>query len=208
MLYAGICHTDLHAGMNHFGDQTYPFTPGHELLGRVVEIGDKVTKVKVGDICAVGCIVDSCLDCSYCGEDSENYCAKGMTGTYGGKKVHGRVGGNPEIKTAGGYSGSNTVHEHFIVKVPEGMDLEKTAPILCAGITMWDPLAHWGFTQEGVKKCVGIVGIGGLGTMGVKLAAALGHEVIAISTSAGKKDLALKKGATGFCVSTDPESIK
>jgi len=168
-----------------------------------------VTKVKVGDHCAVGCMVDSCLDCEYCKSGEENYCEKGMTGTYNGVKQFGRVGGNQTVRTHGGYSGSQVTHEHFIFKIPEGMNLGKTSPILCDGITMYDPLRHWGFTKKDAgSKVVGIVGIGGLGTMGIKIANALGHHVVAISTSASKKELAHQKGAKSFVVSSDPESIK
>ena len=134
-------------------------------------------------------------------------CVKGSTFTYDGAKQHGRVGGNQETKTHGGYSGSSVVHEKFIIKIPEGMDIQKASPILCAGITVYDPLRHWGFT-DGVKKTVGIIGIGGLGTMGIKLAVALGHEVVAVSTSANKEKLAKEKGATHFVISTDKKSIE
>ena len=161
----------------------------------------------MGDYCAVGCMVDACLECEYCKNGEENYREKGMTGTYNGAKKHGRVGGNTTTTTHGGYSGSLVTHEHFVIKIPAGMDIEKTAPILCAGITMYDPLRHWGFTKT-TGKVVGIVGIGGLGTMGIKIANALGHHVVAISTSASKKEMALKKGAKSFVVSSDPESAK
>jgi alcohol dehydrogenase (NADP+) len=114
----------------------YPFVGGHELVGKVVECGQKVTKVKVGDFCGVGCMVDSCLDCTNCKASEESYCEKGLTATYNGAKQHGRVEGNQSVRTHGGYSGSLVVHEHFVIKIPNGMDLVKTAPILCAGITM------------------------------------------------------------------------
>jgi len=129
-----------------------------------------------------------------------------MTGTYNGVKKHGRVGGNQSTKTAGGYSAANTVHEDFIIKIPDGMDLEKTAPILCAGITMYSPLKNWGAVNE--KKIVGIIGIGGLGTMGIKLAKALGNEVMAVSSSPNKEELAKSKGATLFACSKNPDSMK
>jgi len=207
MLYCGICHSDVHTGVNDWGPCNFPFVGGHELLGRVVEIGSKVTKFKVGDTCGVGCFIDACLNCVNCKKGDEQYCLKGMTGTYNGVKKHGRVGGNQETKTAGGYSGSHTVHEDFVLKIPDGMDLAKTAPILCAGITMYSPLKYWG-AASGEKKTVGIVGIGGLGTMGIKLAAALGNEVMAISSSTKKEALAKEKGATLFACSKDPESMK
>jgi len=207
MLYCGICHSDVHTGVNDWGPCNFPFVGGHELLGRVVEVGSKVTKFKVGDAVGVGCFIDACLDCVNCEKGDEQYCLKGMTGTYNGEKKHGRCGGNQETRTAGGYSASHTVHEDFVLKIPDGMDLVKTAPILCAGITMYSPLMHWG-AGTGEKKTVGIVGIGGLGTMGIKLAKALGNDVMAISSSAHKEALAKEKGATMFACSRDPESMK
>lgn len=207
MLYCGVCHSDVHTGKNDWGPCNFPFVGGHELLGRVSEVGDKVTKFKVGDNCAVGCFIDACLDCTNCYKGDEQYCIKGMTGTYNGDKKHGRVGGNQNTKTAGGYSVANTVHEDFVIKIPEGMDLEKTAPILCAGITMYSPLKFWGAAGD-EKKTVGIVGIGGLGTMGIKLAHALGNEVMAISSSNSKEAMAKEKGATMFVSSKDEESMK
>jgi uncharacterized zinc-type alcohol dehydrogenase-like protein len=161
-------------GKNELGGCVYPFVGGHELLGKVTEVGPDVTKVKVGDYCAVGCMVDSCLNCESCKEGEEQYCDLGLTGTYNGVRKHGRVGGNQTLRTQGGYSGSQVTHEHFIVKIPDGMDLEKASPILCAGITMYSPLRYWGFTKK-QNKTVGIVGVGGLGTMGIKIANALGH---------------------------------
>ncbi len=148
MLFCGICHSDTHVGKNELGGCVYPFVGGHELLGRVTEVGPDVTKVKVGDYCAVGCMVDSCLNCESCKEGEEQYCDLGLTGTYNGVRKHGRVGGNQNLRTHGGYSGSQVTHEHFIVKIPDGMDLEKASPILCAGITMYSPLRYWGFTKK------------------------------------------------------------
>jgi len=207
LLFCGICHSDVHTGSNDWGPCNFPFVSGHELLGRVTEVGEKVTKFKVGDICAVGCFIDACLECYNCKKGDEQYCIEGMTGTYNGTKKYGRVGGNQETKTAGGYSAANTVHEDFVIKIPEGMDLEKTAPILCAGITMYSPLKFHGATGK-EKKTVGVVGIGGLGTMGIKLAKAMGNDVMAISTSANKEALAKEKGATLFACSKDPDSMK
>lgn len=152
-------------------------------------------------------MVDSCLDCKACGKGDEQYCHKGMTGTYNGARTHGRVPGNQELWTFGGYTAANVVHEHFILKVPDGIPHEAVGPIMCAGITMYSPLKHWG-AFKGEKMTIGVVGVGGLGTMGIKLAAAAGHDVIAISTSTKKEEIAKKKGATGFVVSKDPESIK
>ena len=166
-------------------------------------MGPKVTKFKVGDNVGVGCFIDSCKDCDSCAAGKEQYCYKGMTGTYNSNKVYGKVGGNQETKTFGGYSGSNVVHEDYVIKIPDGMDLSKTSPILCAGITMYSPLNHWGCTKGG--KTVGIVGVGGLGTMGIKLAKAMGNKVVAISTSSKKEAMAKAKGAEVFVVSKDEE---
>ncbi len=208
MKYCGICHSDVHLGLNHLGGSIYPMVPGHELVGTVVEVGPKVTKVKVGDNVGVGCIIDSCLACDSCHQGDEQYCEKGgNTHTYNSMKTYGHVGGNQETQNFGGYSGSNTVHEHFIIKIPDHLPLDTAGPILCAGITMYEPLRHWEATKEGVKMTIGIVGIGGLGTMGIKQAKALGHTVYAISTTAAKEKLAKEKGADGFVVSTDADSM-
>merc|ERR1712141_302609 len=208
LLYSGICHTDVHIGKNHMGAGSfYPMVAGHELLGRVTEVGAKVTKFKEGDFCAVGCFVDSCQNCLNCESGDEQYCQNRNTLTYNGVKKHGRVGGNQTTKTMGGYSAANTVHEDFMIKVPNGMDLQRTAPLVCAGITMYSPLKHWGATGN-EKKTVGIIGIGGLGTMGIKLAKAFGNDVMAISTSFSKEAMAKEKGATMFACSKDPESMR
>jgi len=204
--YCGICHSDCHLGLNHLGGSMYPIVPGHELIGTVTEVGAGVTKVKVGDNVGVGVIKDSCLDCPTCKAGDEQYCQKGHTHTYNSMKTH-HVRGNPDTQNFGGYSASEVVHEHFIIRIPDGVPLEKAGPILCAGITMYDPLKYFG-AASGKKMTVGIVGIGGLGTMGIKLAAILGHDVVAISTSANKEAMAKEKGATAFVNSTDPESIK
>ena len=206
LLFSGICHSDCHTGLNHWNNAHFPFVPGHELLGKVTEVGAGVTKFKVGDIVGVGCFIDSCSDCSSCNEGCEQYCYKGMTGTYNGQKKHGKIAGNQATKTYGGYSESNVVHEDYVIKIPDGMDLEKTSPILCAGITMYSPLNNWNCLKGG--KTVGIVGVGGLGTMGIKLAKAMGNKVVAISTSAKKEAMAKAKGADVFVISKDPESIK
>ena len=208
VLFSGVCHTDLHKSRGHFGPgNVYPYVPGHEILAEVTEIGEGVTKFKVGDHVGVGCFIDSCFECEQCENGDENYCDKGVTETYDHVKKFGRVGGNPEMRTWGGYSGSMVVHEHFCLTIPKNMPLDKTAPILCAGITMWDPLAFHGFTT-GKPRTVGIVAIGGLGTMGIRLAKALGHTVVAISTTLAKEQLAKSKGADFFVASKDPESIK
>jgi uncharacterized zinc-type alcohol dehydrogenase-like protein len=207
MKYCGICHSDVHLGLNHLGGSMYPIVPGHELVGTVTEVGSKVTKVKVGDNVGVGCIKDSCLKCDTCKTGDEQYCeGGGNTHTYNSMKTYGHIGGNPDTQNFGGYTGSEVVHEHFIIKIPDAIPLEKAGPILCAGITLYDPLKHWG-ACEGKPMTIGIVGIGGLGTMGIKLAKALGHTVGAISTSKGKEALAKEKGASIFVVSTDADSI-
>ena len=206
VLYCGVCHSDLHYGRNDFGGATFPLVPGHEIVGQVLEVGSKVTKVKVDVRVGNGCISDACLDCRNCGLGDEQYCFGGKSvHTYADKKRYTHIGGNPDAMTYGGYSGSQCLHEHFIMKIPDAIPLEKAGPILCAGITMYDPLRYWGATKEGSHMAIGIVGIGGLGTMGIKLAKALGHKVVAISTSTTKKDMALEKGADEFIVSTDPE---
>jgi len=199
--YCGICHTDVHFGLNHFGGTMYPVVPGHEVVGTVTEVGPGVKKLKVGDKVGVGCMVDSCLDCESCKSGEEQYCLSGCVQTYNHSKLYTRVGGNKDSQTFGGYSGSMVVDEHFVMKIPEPIPLEVAGPLFCAAITVYDPLRYWGYTTGKPKK-VGIVGIGGLGTMGIKIASALGHKVYAISTSSEKKAMAKTKGATGFIVST------
>lgn len=215
MKFCGICHSDVHFALNELAagsgsGSMYPIVPGHELVGTVVEVGRAVSRVAVGDDVAVGCIRDSCMDCKSCDSGDENYCAKGFTHTYNSPKspAYSHIGGNQEVQNFGGYTQFDVVHERFVCKIPDGMELSKAGPIVCAGVTMWDPLKHWGATQPGKKMDIGIVGIGGLGTMGIKLASALGHRVVAISRSARKEELARSKGAHGFVVSTDPKSVE
>jgi uncharacterized zinc-type alcohol dehydrogenase-like protein len=149
VLYCGICHSDCHIGKNDMGGCWYPFVPGHEFLGKVVEVGAKVTKLKVGDHAGVGCYVDSCDECPSCAEGDIPYCAKGNVLSLNSDKKYKRVGGNKDLRTFGGYSATYVVHETFAFKIPDGLDLSKAAPILCGGITMYDPLRHWGATKEG-----------------------------------------------------------
>lgn len=138
MLYSGICHTDCHVGKNDWKSTVYPVVPGHELLGRVVEVGNKVTKFKVGDMVGVGCFVDSCLECEQCLEGDDHECQKGISGTQNGRRKHSRVpGGAPDQMIYGGYSASNVVHERFVLRIPDGLAIDKAAPIMCAGITMY-----------------------------------------------------------------------
>merc|ERR1719500_2623129 len=203
--YCGICHTDVHIAGNDMGMTNYPCVPGHELAGVVTAVGRRVTKVKVGDAVGVGCVSDCCMNCPSCQEGEEHLCDNGMTGTYDSMIKHGHQKTDSGW-TYGGYSASQTVHMRFIVKVPSGFPLEAAGPVFCAGITMFSPLCHWGAKQGG--KRVGIVGIGGLGQMGVRLARAMGNSVTAISTSPSKEGAAREIGADKFVVSTSPESMK
>jgi uncharacterized zinc-type alcohol dehydrogenase-like protein len=207
--YCGICHTDVHVGLNQLGGNMYPCVPGHELVGVVAECGKDVTKVKVGDNVGIGCLCDSCGNCAPCKAGDEQYCeVASWCHIYGDMKKYGHIGGNQAVQTLGGYSGSHCLPEHWIIKIPDGMPLDKAAPLLCAGVTMYDPLKHWGATKQDRVMNIGIVGIGGLGTMGLKLAKAMGHRVIAISHTPGKEAMAKEKGADAFVVSSDPESVK
>lgn len=201
--YVGVCHSDVHACEGEDAS-SYPCTPGHEIAGIVEHVGSKVTKFKVGDKIGVGCMVDSCLDCEYCKDDEEQYCENGCTMTYGGEPKHGRAG---KEKTRGGYSTLMTVHERFTLNIPEDMPLEVAGPIMCAGITVYDPMVHWKAGSDRVKH-VGIVGGGGLGHMGIQIAKALGCEVTAITTSPEKSDKLKELGASRVLVSTDDECMK
>lgn len=199
ILYCGVCHSDLHTARNEWGGTQYPNVPGHEIIGRITKTGDGVTKFKVGDLAGVGCMVDSCRECESCKEGLEQYCENGMTGTYNGPDKH--LG----THTFGGYSERVVVDEDFVLRIPGNLDLAATAPLLCAGITTYSPLRHW---KVGPGQKVGIVGIGGLGHMGVKLAKAMGAYVVVITTSASKKEDALRLGADEIILSTDQEQMK
>lgn len=199
ILFCGVCHSDLHTARNEWHNTVYPCVPGHEIVGKIVRVGEHVTKFKAGDLAAVGCMVDSCRECDYCKEGLEQYCANGMTGTYNAPDPH------LNTHTFGGYSENIVVDESFVLKVPENLDLAATAPLLCAGITTYSPLKHW---NVGPGKKVGIVGIGGLGHMGVKLAKAMGAEVIVFTTSASKFDDAKRLGADDVVLSKDAEQMK
>ncbi|WP_259015581.1 NAD(P)-dependent alcohol dehydrogenase [Emticicia fluvialis] len=194
ILYCGVCHSDLHTARSEWPGTVYPCVPGHEIVGKVVSVGNHVTKFKVGDHAAVGCMVDSCRDCEYCKEGLEQYCEQGNTGTYNAPDVH--LG----THTFGGYSESIVVDESFVLHVPENLDLAATAPLLCAGITTYSPLRHW---NVGPGKKVGVVGIGGLGHMAVKLAKAMGAEVIVFTTSTTKIEDAKRLGADDVVLSKD-----
>lgn len=199
ILYCGVCHSDIHTARNEWPGTIYPNVPGHEIVGRITKVGSGVTKFKAGDLAAVGCMVDSCRVCESCKEGLENYCENGMTGTYNSPDKH--LG----IQTFGGYSERVVVDEDFVLRVPENLDPAAAAPLLCAGITTYSPLRHW---KVGPGKKVGIVGIGGLGHMGVKLAKAMGAYVVVITTSASKTADAISLGADKVILSTDEEQMK
>jgi uncharacterized zinc-type alcohol dehydrogenase-like protein len=199
ILYCGVCHSDLHTARNEWHGTVYPNVPGHEIVGRISKVGDKVTQFKVGDLAAVGCMVDSCRECEQCKKGSEQYCEKGNIQTYNGHDKH------LNKQTFGGYSERIVVDEDFVLRVPDNLDLAAAAPLLCAGVTTWSPLKHWN-VGEGHK--VGIVGIGGLGHMGVKLAKAMGAEVVVITTSPSKVEDAKRLGADEVILSKDKEQMK
>ncbi len=199
ILYCGVCHSDLHTAREEWGGTLYPCVPGHEIVGRVTRVGPGVQKFKEGDLVGVGCMVDSCRTCRSCREGLEQYCEVGFTGTYNGPEQG--TGAN----TYGGYSDSIVVDESFVLKVPEGMDLAAAAPLLCAGITTYSPLRRWR-VQPGHK--VGVVGLGGLGHMAVKLARAMGAHVVLFTTSPNKREDALALGAHEVVVSRDPEAMQ
>ncbi|MCS3797356.1 D-arabinose 1-dehydrogenase-like Zn-dependent alcohol dehydrogenase [Chitinophagaceae bacterium OAS944] len=199
ILYCGVCHSDLHTARNEWHGTIYPCVPGHEIVGRVVSVGDHVTKFKVGEVAAVGCLVDSCRECQYCKENLEQYCEEGNVQTYNSPDKY--LG----TRTYGGYSESIVVDEAFVLRVPENLNLAATAPLLCAGITTYSPLRHW---NVGPGKKVGIVGIGGLGHMGVKLAKAMGAEVVVFTTSASKVEDAKRLGADDVILSKDRGQMK
>lgn len=199
ILYCGVCHSDLHTARNDWGGTKYPSVPGHEIVGKVTKVGSDVTKFKVGDLAAVGCMVDSCKTCSSCQQGFEQYCLNGMVGTYNGKDKH--TGGH----TFGGYSEKVVVDESFVLLVPANLDLAATAPLLCAGITTWSPLRHWN-VKEGSK--VAVVGLGGLGHMAIKLAKGLGASVSLFSRTPGKTEDAKALGADEVIISTDDAQMK
>ncbi|RZJ81019.1 MAG: NAD(P)-dependent alcohol dehydrogenase [Flavobacterium sp.] len=199
ILYCGVCHSDLHTARNDWGGSIYPAVPGHEIVGRITSIGNEVSKFKVGDLAAVGCIVDSCKTCSSCQQDLEQYCLNGFTGTYNGQDLH--LGG----QTFGGYSEKVIVDEHYVLSVPENLDLAAVAPLLCAGVTTWSPLKHWN-VGEGSK--VAVIGLGGLGHMAIKLAKGLGAAVTLFSRTPDKTEDAKALGADSVVISTDAAQMK
>ncbi|WP_281915897.1 NAD(P)-dependent alcohol dehydrogenase [Caldimonas thermodepolymerans] len=198
ILYCGVCHSDLHTARNDWGWSYYPIVPGHEIVGRVIEVGSEVTRYRAGDHVAVGCMVDSCQECDQCQKGEEQLCREGNVQTYGG---HDRITGEP---TQGGYSKHIVVREAFCLRMPEGLDLSKAAPLLCAGITTYSPLRTWGV---GPGSRVGVIGLGGLGHMAVKLAVGLGADVTVLSRSSNKEADALALGADRLLLSSDPEAM-
>ena len=193
ILYCGVCHSDLHQVRSEWEGTLYPCVPGHEIVGHVTAVGDHVSKFKVGDTVGVGCLVDSCQSCAACDEGLEQYCENGFVGTYNGPTA------DAPGHTLGGYSQSIVVKDDFVVKISHAPEqLAAVAPLLCAGITTWSPLRHW---KVGPGQKVGIVGIGGLGHMGIKLAHALGAHVVAFTTSESKRQDALDLGADEVVVS-------
>ncbi len=196
--YAGICHSDIHHVHNEWREETYPLIPGHEIAGIVAEIGSDVTKHSVGDNVGVGCMIDSCGECVNCEKGEEQFCLKGNTMTYAGVDKYGKP-------TYGGYSTHIVVTEDFVLKIPNGLTLDISAPLLCAGITTYSPLHHW---NAGPGKKVAVVGLGGLGHMAVKIAHAMGATVTVLSHSLQKKDDAIRLGADNYYSTSDAETFK
>ncbi len=199
ILYCGVCHSDIHTARSEWGPARYPVVPGHEIIGKVTAVGSEVKNFKPGDAVGVGCMVDSCQKCSACEEGVEQYCENGATFTYGSPD---KISGG---HTFGGYSEKIIVDESFVLRIPENLDLAKTAPLLCAGITTWSPLKHW-IVKAGEK--VGVIGLGGLGHMGIKFARAMGAHVVMITTSDKKGEDAKKLGADEVLISKDTEAMK
>jgi alcohol dehydrogenase (NADP+) len=199
ILYCGVCHSDIHQARNEWGGSIYPMVPGHEIVGRVFKAGDQVTKFKTGELVGVGCFVDSCRECPQCKAGQEQYCEKGMSPTYNGYEQDGKT------PTLGGYSTQIVVDENYILNVSTKLALEGVAPLLCAGITTYSPLRHW---NVGKGHKVGVLGLGGLGHMGVKLASAFGAEVTMLSTSPSKEADAKRLGADRFALTSNPDVFK
>ncbi|PSL42219.1 putative zinc-type alcohol dehydrogenase-like protein [Planomicrobium soli] len=196
--FAGICHSDIHTAHGEWGPVNYPLVPGHEIAGIVTEVGAEVTKYKVGDRVGVGCMVDSCGECVNCQKGEEQYCLNGNVPTYAGVDKYGEP-------TQGGYSTHIVVTEDFVVQIPDGIELDAAAPLLCAGITTYSPLNHWG---AGPGKKVAVVGMGGLGHVAVKIAAAMGADVTVLSQSLSKKEDGLEFGAKDYYATSDPETFE
>jgi uncharacterized zinc-type alcohol dehydrogenase-like protein len=199
ILYCGVCHSDLHTVRNEWGGTMYPCVPGHEIVGRITAVGDHVKNFKVGDLAAIGCLVDSCRECDNCKEGLEQYCTNGMVGTYNGNEKDGSG------YTFGGYSKSILAHEDFILHISDKLPLEGVAPLLCAGITTYSPLRYW---KVGKGMKVAVLGLGGLGHMGVKLASSMGAEVTMLSHTAAKEKDAKRLGAAHFVLTSDEAKVK
>ena len=199
ILYCGVCHSDIHQARDEWGGSIFPMVPGHEIVGRVTQAGTQVSRFKVGDVVGVGVFVDTCRQCPSCKSGDEQYCDEGMTGTYNARE---RGTGMP---TYGGYSTRITVNEDYVLRIPESMPLDRAAPLLCAGITTYSPLKHFG-AKPGSE--VAVVGLGGLGHMAVKLARAMGATVTVLSTSESKHEDAIALGAHAFAATRDPGTFK
>lgn len=197
--YCGVCHSDIHQVRDEWGGSIFPMVPGHEIVGRVTAVGAQVKKFKVGDLAAVGCMVDSCRTCDNCRQGLEQYCSQGLVGTYNSYEKDGKT------PTYGGYSNRIVVHEDFVLHVPENLPLAGVAPLLCAGITTYSPLRHW---RVGQGHKVGVLGLGGLGHMAVKFASAFGAEVTMLSTSPSKEADAKRLGAHRFVLTSQREQTK
>jgi uncharacterized zinc-type alcohol dehydrogenase-like protein len=197
--YCGVCHSDVHQARDEWGGSMFPMVPGHEIVGRVSRVGAQVRRFRVGDLAGVGCLVDSCRTCDSCRRDLEQFCARGAAFTYNGTEMD---RGTP---TYGGYSARVVVVEEFVLALSPGSDLASTAPLLCAGITTYSPLRHWN-VKKGDR--VAVVGLGGLGHMGVKLAASMGAEVTMLSTSPGKEGDARRLGAHAFALTSDSGTFR
>ncbi|MFI5086123.1 MAG: NAD(P)-dependent alcohol dehydrogenase, partial [Actinomycetales bacterium] len=197
--FCGLCHSDVHATRGEWGGDTYPLTPGHEIVGTVTRLGSDATKFAVGDLVGVGCMVDSCRDCEACDDGLEQYCLNGNVGTYGVKDRR-----NGDVITQGGYATNIVVDENYVLRVPKNLDPAAVAPLLCAGITTYSPLRHFEVEEGDV---VGVVGLGGLGHMAVKIAKAMGAEVKVFTTSESKVEAAKALGADEVILSRDPEAM-
>ncbi len=195
ILYCGVCHSDIHQARAEWGDAIFPMVPGHEIVGRVAQVGPEVTRWKVGDTVGVGCFVDSCRSCEACNAGEEQYCATGMTQTYNDRER------GTQTPTYGGYSTRITVDQDYVLRVPEGIPLDRAAPLLCAGITTYSPLKHFGLKAG---DALAVVGLGGLGHMAVKIGAAMGARVTVLSHSPNKREDALALGASEFVATKDP----
>jgi len=199
ILYCGVCHSDIHQARGEWGDAIFPMVPGHEIVGRVAQVGAAVQRWRVGDTVGVGCFVDSCRRCEACHAGEQQFCHEGMTQTYNGRER------GSQAPTHGGYSTRITVDQDYVLRIPEGIPLDRAAPLLCAGITTYSPLKHFGLKPG---DALAVVGLGGLGHMAVKIGAAMGAKVTVLSHSPGKREDALALGASDFVATRDPSAFK